>query len=60
MLIFNFFFNINNTKYPANNYNSLFFLGFSLTNSYKTKFLISINSYLKKNFNIIPSLNLNL
>ena len=57
ILNFPFFFSINNTKYPANNYNSQIysFLRFSLTNSFKAKFSVSINLYIGKNFGIISS-----
>ena len=57
ILNFPFFFSINNTRYPTNNCNSQIypFLRFSLTNSLKAKFFISVNLYIKKNFNIIPS-----
>ena len=56
ILNFPFFFSINNTRYPVNNYNSQiypFFFKFSLTNSFKAKFSISVNLYIKKNFSII-------
>ena len=57
ILNFPFFFSINNTKYPINNCDSQIypFLKFSLTNSLKAKFSVSVNLYIKKNFNIIPS-----
>ena len=60
ILNFPFFFSINNTKYPADDYNSQIypFLKFSLTNSLKTKFSVSINLYIRKNFSIIPSFRL--
>ena len=45
ILNFPFFFSMNNTGYPANNYNGLIypFLKFSLINSHKAKFSISVN-----------------
>ena len=57
ILNFPFFFSMNNTGYPTDNYNSQIypFLRFSLTNSFKVKFSISINLYIGKNFNIILS-----
>ena len=57
ILNFLFFFGINNTKYPANNYNSWIYLffKFSLTNSFKAKFSISVNLYIKKNFSVVLS-----
>ena len=57
ILNFPFFFGINNTEYPANNYNSWIypFFRFSLTNFLKVKFSISVNLYIGKNFSIIPS-----
>ena len=57
ILNFLFFFGINNTKYPTNDYNGWIypFLRFSLTNSLKAKFSVSINLYIRKNFSIIPS-----
>ena len=59
MYIFNFpfFFSINNTGYPANNYNGWIypFLKFSLMNSLKAKFSVFVNLYIGKNFSIIPS-----
>ena len=55
ILNFLFFFSINNTKYPTNNYNGWIypFLKFSLINFFKIKFFISINLYIKKNFSTI-------
>ena len=55
ILNFLFFFGINNTKYPINNCNSRIypFLKFSLTNSLKAKFSVSINLYIRKNFGVI-------
>ena len=60
ILNFPFFFGINNTKYPTNNYNGWIysFLKFSLTNSFKAKFSVSINLYIGKNFGIIPGFKL--
>ena len=57
ILNFLFFFDINNTKYPADDYNSQIypFLRFSLTNSLKAKFSVFINLYIRKNFSIISS-----
>ena len=57
ILNFPFFFGINNTRYPTNDYNSWIypFLRFSLTNSLKAKFSISVNLYIKKNFSIVFS-----
>ena len=48
ILNFLFFFSINNTEYPANDYNGLIypFLRFSLTNSYKAKFSVFVNLYI--------------
>ena len=56
-LNFPFFFNINNTGYPVNDYNSQIypFLRFSLINSLKAKFFVSVNLYIGKNFNTVPS-----
>ena len=57
MHIFNFpfFFGMNNTKYPADDYNGWIypFLRFSLMNSLKAKFFIFVNLYIKKNFRTI-------
>ena len=55
ILNFSFFFSINSTRYPTNNYNNRIypFFKFSLTNSLKAKFFISINLYIKKNFNTV-------
>ena len=55
ILNFPFFFSINNTRYPINNYNNQIypFLRFSLTNSLKAKFSISINLYIRKNFSTV-------
>ena len=55
ILNFPFFFGINNTGYPADDYNGWIypFLRFSLTNSLKAKFSISVNLYIRKNFGII-------
>ena len=55
ILNFPFFFGINNTEYPANNYNGWIypFLKFSLINSLKVKLFVFINLYIKKNFSII-------
>ena len=60
ILNFPFFFSMNNTKYSTNNCNGYIypFFRFSLTNSLKAKFSISINLYIRKNFSVIPSLNL--
>ena len=60
ILNFLFYFSINNTRYPANNYNGWIypFFKFSLINSFKAKFSIFINLYIKKNFSIIPSFKL--
>ena len=60
ILNFPFLFGINNTKYPINNYNGQIypFLRFSLTNSFKAKFSIFINLYIKKNFNTVFSFRL--
>ena len=60
ILNFLFFFSMNNTEYPTNNYNGWIypFFKFSLTNSYKAKFFISINLYIKKNFSIVLGLSL--
>ena len=60
ILNFPFFFGINNTKYPTDNYNGQIypFLRFSLINSLKAKFSVSVNLYIGKNFNIIPSFKL--
>ena len=59
MYIFNFpfFFSINNTGYPTDNCDGWIypFLRFSLTNSLKAKFFVSVNLYIKKNFSVIPS-----
>ena len=48
---------MNNTGYPANNYDGWIypFLRFSLTNSFKAKFSVSVNLYIRKNFGIVPS-----
>ena len=60
ILNFPFFFGINNTRYPINNYNSRIypFLRFSLTNFFKAKFFISVNLYIKKNFSVISNFRL--
>ena len=60
ILNFPFFFSMNNTKYPINNCNGWIypFLKFSLTNSLKVKFFISINLYIGKNFSTVPSFKL--
>ena len=60
ILNFPFFFSINNTKYPTDNYNSPIypFFRFSLTNSLKAKFSISINLYIRKNFSVVFSFKL--
>ena len=60
ILNFPFFFGMNNTGYPINNYNGQIypFFRFSLINSLKAKFSISINLYIKKNFSTIPSFSL--
>ena len=60
ILNFPFFFGINNTGYPANNYNSWIypFLKFSLINSLKAKFSIFINLYIRKNFSTVLSFRL--
>ena len=60
ILNFPFFFGINNTRYPVNNYNNQIypFLKFSLTNSFKAKFSVFINLYIKKKFSVIPSFKL--
>ena len=60
ILNFPFFFGINNTKYPTNNYNGWIysFFKFSLTNSFKAKFSVSVNLYIKKNFSIVLSFRL--
>ena len=60
ILNFPFFFGMNNIGYPTNNYNSWIYLffRFSLTNSFKAKFSISVNLYIKKNFNIVLSFRL--
>ena len=57
ILNFLFFFGINNTKYPTNNFNGWIypFLKFSLINSFKAKFSVFINLYIKKNFSTVPS-----
>ena len=57
ILNFPFFFGMNNTKYSANNYDGRIypFLRFSLINSFKAKFSVSINLYIRKNFGIILS-----
>ena len=59
MYIFNFpfFFGINNTRYSTNNYNGRIypFFKFSLTNSLKAKFSVSINLYIGKNFGVVFS-----
>ena len=55
ILNFLFFFSMSNTEYPINNYNGQIypFLKFSLMNSLNTKFFISVNLYIRKNFSII-------
>ena len=60
ILNFPFFFSINNTGYPANDYNGWIypFFKFSLTNSLKAKFSVSINLYIGKNFSTVPSFKL--
>ena len=60
ILNFPFFFSINNTGYPTNNYNGWIypFLKFSLINSLKAKFSVFINLYIGKNFGIILSFKL--
>ena len=60
ILNFPFFFSMNNTGYPANDYNSWIypFFKFSLINSFKAKFFISVNLYIKKNFSIVPGFRL--
>ena len=57
ILNFPFFFGMNNTRYLTNNYNGWIypFLKFSLINSLKAKFSVSINLYIGKNFSVIPS-----
>ena len=60
ILNFPFFFGINNTRYPADDYNSCIypFLKFSLINSLKAKFSVFINLYIRKNFSVIFSFKL--
>ena len=55
ILNFPFFFGINNTRYSTNDYNSQMypFLRFSLMNSLKAKFSVSVNLYIGKNFSVI-------
>ena len=55
ILNFPFFFSINNTGYPTNNYNGWIypFLKSFLTNSLKAKFSVFINLYIRKNFSIV-------
>ena len=60
ILNFPFFFGINNTGYPTNNCDGWIypFFRFSLTNSLKAKFSVSVNLYIGKNFSIIPGFRL--
>ena len=55
ILNFPFFFGMNNTRYPTNNCDGWIypFLKFSLINSLKAKFSVSINLYIGKNFSVI-------
>ena len=62
MHIFNFLFflNINNIKYPTNNYKGLILFNcrFSFINFLSTYYSISVNLYIKKNLKLIPSFKL--
>ena len=60
ILNFPFFFGMNNTRYPTNNYDGRIypFFRFSLTNFFKAKFFVSVNLYIRKNFSVIPSFRL--
>ncbi len=53
---FLFFFGVNNTRYPTNNYKDLilFNFRFSWTKSLNTCYSISINLYIRKNLRLIP------
>ena len=52
---FLFFFGMNNTGYSVNNCNGQIypFLKFSLTNSFKVKFFVFVNLYIRKNFSTV-------
>ena len=62
MYIFNFpfFFSMNNTRYPANNCDGWIypFFRFSLMNSFKAKFSVFVNLYIRKNFSVVLSFRL--
>ena len=60
ILSFLFFLNINNIKYPTNNYKDLILFNyrFSLINSLSTYYFIFINLYIRKNFRLIFSFKL--
>ena len=53
---FLFFFSVNNTKYPVNNYKGLILpnLKFSWIKSLSIYYLTSVNLYIRKNFRLIP------
>ena len=57
---FPFFLNINNTKYPTNNYKDLILFNcrFSFINFLSTYYFIFINLYIKKNLKLIFSFKL--
>ena len=60
ILNFLFFLNINNIKYPTNNYKGLILPNyrFSFINSLNTYYFISVNLYIKKNLRLIFSFKL--
>ena len=57
---FLFFLNINNIRYPTNNYKGLIFPNyrFSFINSLSTYYSVSVSLYIKKNFRLISSFKL--
>ena len=60
ILSFLFFFGINNTRYPADDYEGLILLNykFSLINSLSIYYSIFISLYIKKNLKLISSFKL--